>query len=46
VKKFKANAETCFLPKRVEKILALFEEMKWLEQMSVNEFVQYFVAET
>src|SRR5207248_8010046 len=30
VKKFKANAETCFPPARVEKILALFEDMNRL----------------
>jgi 2-methylcitrate dehydratase len=45
VKKFQANAETCFPQERVEKILALFEDVKRLEQMAVDEFVAQFVTE-
>jgi 2-methylcitrate dehydratase PrpD len=43
VKKFQANAETCFPPERVEKILALFGDVKRLEQMAADEFVGHFV---
>ena len=45
VKKFKANLETRFTPKRVETILALFENVERLQQTPVNEFVDLFVAE-
>lgn len=44
VEKFQANAETCFPLKRVERILALFEDVKALEQMAVDEFVEGFVT--
>jgi 2-methylcitrate dehydratase len=44
VKKFKTNAKTRFPPQRVEQILALFEEVKRLEEMAVGEFVEYFVT--
>jgi len=43
VKKFRANAETCFSPERVEKMLALFEDVKGLENLPTDEFVEYFV---
>jgi 2-methylcitrate dehydratase len=43
VKKFKANAGTCFAPERVGKILALFEDVKRLEQMAVDEFTDKFI---
>jgi 2-methylcitrate dehydratase len=43
VKKFQANAETCYPPERVAKILALFEDVKRLEQMAVDEFVETFL---
>ena len=43
VKKFQANAETCFPKERVEKILGLFEDVKRLEQMAVDEFVENFI---
>ena len=43
VKKFQANAETCFPKDRVEKILAMFEDVKRLEKMAVNEFVENFI---
>ncbi len=43
VKKFQANAETCFSPEHVKKVLALFEDVKRLEQMAVDEFVTDFV---
>jgi hypothetical protein len=39
----KKNAGTCFPPERVQKILALFENVKRLERMAVNEFVEVFV---
>lgn len=45
VKKFQANAETCLPPERVQKILALFEDVKGLERMAVDEFVEQFVTE-
>ncbi len=45
VKKFKANLETRFTPRRVETILALFENTDRLQQMPVHEFVDLFVAE-
>src|SRR5438132_4054399 len=44
VKKFKANLETRFTPKRVETILGLFENAERLQQMPVNRFIEYFVA--
>ena len=43
LKKFQANAETCFTPERVGKILALFEDVKGLERMAVNEFTENFI---
>ena len=43
VKKFQANAETCFPSERVEKILALFEDVKRLERMAVDEFTENFI---
>jgi len=42
-KKFQANAETCFPKEHVEKILALFEDVKRLEKMAVNEFAENFI---
>ncbi len=42
-KKFQANAETCFPNERAEKILAMFEDVKRLEQMTVDEFVENFI---
>ena len=45
VKKFKANLETRFTPKRVETILALFENPERLQQMPVHELVDLFVPE-
>jgi 2-methylcitrate dehydratase len=44
VKKFQANAETCFLPERVEKITALLEDVDRLEKTAVDEFVAVFLA--
>ena len=43
VKKFQANAETCLPADRVKKLLALFEEVKALEQMPVSEFLELFI---
>src|SRR2546423_2865942 len=45
VKKFKTNLETRFTPKRVQSILGLFEDVKRLEEMPVDEFMEAFVAE-
>jgi len=45
VKKFQANAETCFPPERVGKILALFEDVKGLDKMATDEFVENLVSE-
>ena len=45
VKKFQANAESCFPPSRVTKILARFESANLLEQMAVDEFVDLFIAD-
>jgi 2-methylcitrate dehydratase len=45
VEKFKANAETCFPPERVRKILGLFEDVKRLEPMAMSEFMECFVTE-
>ena len=42
VKKLQANAETCFPPERSGRILALFEDVKRLERMVVNEFAENF----
>jgi 2-methylcitrate dehydratase PrpD len=42
VKKFQANAETCFPPERVANILARFENVKGLERMAVTEFAEQF----
>ena len=44
VKKFLANAETCFPLERVENILALFDDAKRLEKMAVDEFAELFPA--
>ena len=44
VKKFQANAETCFPPQRVGKILAQLEDVKKLEQMAAHEFVELFIT--
>jgi 2-methylcitrate dehydratase len=44
VQKFKANAETCLSPQSVKRILTLFEDVRRLEQMPVDDFVEYFVA--
>ena len=44
VKKFQANAETCFPLERVGKIHALFEDVKRLEQMRLDEFVELLVT--
>ena len=46
VKKFRANAETCFPPERVGKILALFEDAKRLERMPANEFIEELTSAT
>ena len=43
VKKFQANAETCFPPERNQKILALFEDVKRLKRMAVNQFAENFI---
>jgi len=43
VKKFQANAESCFPPDRVQKSLALFEDVKRLEPMAADEFVTVFL---
>jgi 2-methylcitrate dehydratase len=42
VKKFQVNAETRFESERVKDILALFEDVKRLEQMTVSEFSELF----
>jgi 2-methylcitrate dehydratase PrpD len=44
MKKFQANAETCFPLQRVEKLVALFTDVKALDAMAVNEFADLFVA--
>jgi len=44
VKKFQANAETCFPPERIGKVLALFDQVKNLDKMPVNEFVELFLG--
>jgi len=46
VKKFKANAETRFPAEQVGRILTLFEDVRRLEAMPVNEFVEIFLMET
>ena len=46
VEKFQANAETCFPPERVQKILALFEDTRQLERMITGEFVEHFTLNT
>jgi 2-methylcitrate dehydratase len=45
VKKFVHNLGTCFSQERSERIQALFEDVKRLEAMPVNEFMEFFVAE-
>jgi len=45
VEKFIMNAETCFSPKRVAAIRALFEDAGRLDKMPAHEFAEYFVAE-
>ena len=42
VKKFQANAATRFQPGRVQTILALFADVKALDQMAADEFVELF----
>jgi len=42
VKKFQANSETWFPPERVGKHLELFAQVKSLDKMPVNEFVERF----
>jgi len=42
VKKFRANAETCFPLDLVQRILAGFESVKRLERMALDEFVEDF----
>jgi 2-methylcitrate dehydratase len=44
VKKFQANAETCFPPEKVEAMLGLFEDVERLETMLANEFVEFFIS--
>jgi 2-methylcitrate dehydratase len=44
VKKFQANAETCFPSARVQETLSLFADVKRLEQMAVDEFVAGLLA--
>ena len=44
VKKFRANAKTCFPAERVERILALFEKPEWLERIAVDEFVEHLAT--
>jgi 2-methylcitrate dehydratase len=44
VKKFQASANACFPPERVTKILALFEEMKGLEETPLDSFVGFFTT--
>jgi 2-methylcitrate dehydratase PrpD len=46
VEKFRANAATCFPPERVQKILALFEDVKSFEKMPANAFVNHLDAAT
>ena len=43
VKKFRANAETCFRAERVHTLLALLEDSKRLERTTADVFVQRFV---
>jgi 2-methylcitrate dehydratase len=44
VAKFIENARTQFAPDHVQKVAALFNDVNTLEQMPVNEFLEYFVA--
>jgi 2-methylcitrate dehydratase len=44
MKKFKENVGTRFAAERSERILRLFEDVKGLERMSVNQFVEHFVT--
>jgi 2-methylcitrate dehydratase len=43
VQKFKANAESRFPAAQVEKIMVLFEDVKSLEPMAVDKFVELFL---
>jgi 2-methylcitrate dehydratase len=43
VKKFKENLATRFDPERSGRILHLFDDVRSLEQMPVDQFVGYFV---
>jgi 2-methylcitrate dehydratase len=45
VEKFKENLATRFTSGRCEKVLQLFEDLKRLEPMPVNEFIEHFVIE-
>jgi 2-methylcitrate dehydratase len=45
VEKFKENLATRFTSRRCEKVLQLFENLKRLEPMPVNEFIEHFVIE-
>ena len=44
VKKFKENVATCFDPQRSRRILGLFDDVKRLERLPVDEFIQQFVV--
>lgn len=44
LKQFQANAVTCLTPERVKTILALFEDVKSLEKIWVNQFVSHFLV--
>jgi 2-methylcitrate dehydratase len=44
--KFENNLATCFSQKRKDSILNLFKNIKRLEAIPVNEFMELFVAET
>jgi len=45
VKKFKENLATRFDPERCGRISQLFEDVKRLEQMPVNQFIEHFVID-
>jgi 2-methylcitrate dehydratase len=45
LKKFAANLQARFGTGRVRTILSLFEDVKRLQQMPVNEFVEYFLPD-
>ena len=46
IKKFKDNLATRFTPAKVRTLVALFEDMRRLELMPVNEFVEHFLPES